>query len=495
MTRQQHRAGAAVHTRSLGILLAWLLVLPMLVAVPPVSAQTGHYQLEFGGPKDASELRLAKGKSQIIHSRRSLQQVVIGDPEIADIKLLSSTKVLILGKTPGHTNLVFRGKDGDQIAVIDVVIGYDLDGIKRKIYEILPQETLIEVRGANDKVTLSGEVSSLLAMDQALAIARSYVNRGRGKDDNVINLMQVGGGQQVMLEATISEISRNSLRELGMQFDFQQVSGAGDTWGVITGQPLATPFLGATYAEAGYNALVPDGIKATLQALETKGLAKTLAEPNIVALSGQEASFLAGGEIPIPVAQSSSLGVPVITVDYKEFGVGLKFTPTVLAAGKINLKLSSEVSSIDSANSVATGAGISIPAITTRRAGTTIEVADGQSFAIAGLLQSDMNNAVNEVPGLGDIPVLGALFRSTRFKRNETELVIVVTPRIVRGAGAAQLRFPTDNFVPPSAFRQYLLGQMEGPYLVKQQPKVAPTGNAQPAPAPEGVEGSFGHQM
>jgi pilus assembly protein CpaC len=359
-------------------------------------------------------------------------------------------------------------------------VGYDLVAIKRNINGALPNETNIEVRGQNDAVMISGEVSSLLSMDTALSVARSFV-----PEKKVLNMMQVGGGQQVMLTAKISEVSRNSLRELGVHTEFGGTSGSG-SWSVITNAALANKFGNFQLTPSGF-----DLIKLRIQALETKGLAKTLAEPNLIALSGQEASFLAGGEFPIPVAQTSGLGTaPTITVDYKEFGVGLKFTPTVMSSNKINLKINTEVSAIDSTLSTPVGGSINVPGLTTRRAGTTVEVADGQSFAIAGLIQSDMNNAVEQIPGLGDIPVLGALFSSTGFKRKETELVIVVTPQLVTPVPGKKLSYPTDNFIPPDSVDQYLLGKL-GEFKTQKQ---AVTATSTDASRKEGVEGSFGHQ-
>lgn len=471
--------------------LLMLLILLAATFASNVLAATGNYTLEFGGAKETSELRLSIGKSQIIYSPRALEQVVIGSPDIADIKLLSSRQVLILGKKPGHTNLVFRDKKRDLNAVIDVVVGYDLDGIKRKMYEVLPHERLVEIRGANDKVMLSGEVSSLVSMDKAVSVAASYVPR-----DKVINMLQVGGGQQVLLEVKITEMARSSLRELGVGFGATDTDAAGRALSVIAGETVTNGLLDIAYTTT--TSSIADLVEVRLEALETKGLAKTLAEPNIVALSGQEASFLAGGEFPVPVAQSSAGGA-VFTVDYKEFGVGLKFTPTVLSNSKINLKLNSEVSAIDNSTSSSTGIGLSVPGITTRRAGTTVEVGDGQSFAIAGLIQSDMSNAINQLPGLGDIPILGALFRSTRFQRNESELVVVITPKLVKPVYGTELKAPTDNFVAPNWFDQYLMGKMEKYKKVKTD-KVADTGmdeteEVETDQQRQGVEGSFGHEM
>lgn len=469
-----------------------LVMLNVLLPWSIAAAATADYMLEFGGRNKTTELSLSIGKSQIIGSREKLDQVVIGSPKIADIKLLSSRHVLILGKKPGRTNLVFRNDSRSLLAVIDVVVGYDLSDIKRKIYEALPQEKGIEIRGENDAVMLSGQVSDLLAMDTAMAIAASYVPKKK-----VINMLQVGGGQQVMLIAKIAEVARNSLRELGIQSLFSATTDSGKLYSIVTGTPFAGSFgsIAHTRTTGGFF----DSISVTLQALESKGLAKTLAEPNLIALSGQEASFLAGGEFPVPVAQTTGAGVtPTITVDYKEFGVALKFTPTVLSGKKINLKLNTEVSAIDSSTSTPTGGGLSVPGLTTRRAGTSVEIADGQSFAIAGLIQSDMSNAIEQFPGLGDIPVIGALFRSTKFQRKETELVITVTPRLVRTVPGAKLSYPTDNFVPPNAIDQYLLGRVSGfpPPSDKQVSSSAESTQHNGAVTkPQGIEGSFGHEQ
>lgn len=443
--------------------------------------------LEFGG-RMATELRLPIGRSQIISSPVALEQVVIGAPDIADIKILSAGRVLILGIKPGRTNLVFRQKGGDLVALMDVVVGYDLTGVKKKVKESMPAEDGIEVRDSNDRVILSGTASSAAAMDMALNIARSYV-----PNDKVINLMQVGGGQQVMLEARIAEVSRNSLKELGVQTNLS--NGNGRIWMVAPGNgmfdgtfsPAGAPTLAATgsWTPADNGAL--DSLTFNLQALEQKGLAKTLAEPNLVALSGQEANFLAGGEIPIPVAQSSAGGAATISVDYKEFGVGLRFTPTVLDPQKISLKFVSEVSELDPSNSVGIGAGIEVPAILTRRAGTTVELADGQSFAVAGLMRSDAKNALSQLPLIGDLPIIGALFRSSGYQREETELVIIVTAHLVKPVKPDSLTTPADIFTPPSDIDQYLLGRLEG---AKKDRK-----KSSGATADGGMEGSYGHQV
>ena len=468
------------------------LMLLMLCGFSTAAMSAERVILEFGGIKKTSELRLSIGKSQIIYSQQPLDQVVIGNPAIADIKLLSSRQVLILGNKPGHTNLVFRDKNRSLIALMDVVVGYDLEGIKRKLYEVMPQEELIEVRGANDSVLLSGEVSSALAASTAVSIASSYVPK-----KNVVNMLQVGGGQQVMLEVKIAEVSRDSTREIGVGIEFTDTTATKTfqgSYGVAaTGAALndATKVFvdgTSTFTGLAYTDLTGDlatSVTARLRILEGRGLAKTLAEPNLVAMSGQEASFLAGGEFPYTVTTGGT-NAAVVQTEFKEFGVGLKFTPTVLHSEKINLKLAAEVSSIGSPVTV----GGDFP-INTRRAATTVEMSDGQSFAIAGLLQSDIQNALNQVPGLGDIPILGALFRSSAFKRQESELVVIITPKLVKPVAGGTLAAPTDSFIPTSWLDQYLLGNLEGtPNRVKRSSERSGDNSSK-----SGLEGEYGHKV
>lgn len=466
------------------------LLLLLLLAASDFLLAAEQYNLEFGSRRQTTELRLSIGKSQIISSRLALDQVVIGSPEIADIKLLSSRQVLILGIKPGHTNLVFRDKNRSLIAVMDVVVGYDLNQIKRKIYEVMPSEDLIEVRGSNDSVVLSGQVSSAQAIKQAVSIAGSFV-----PEDKVVNMMAIGGGSQVALEVRVAEVSSNSLKELGVGLFFERDGSSLTTFssGII---PNNAPFAGIVYERGRSGSF--SNIEGVLTALERDGLARILAKPNLTSLSGQEASFLAGGEIPIPVAQNSSNNLATITVDYKEFGIGLKFTPTVLSNDKISIKMNTEVSEVDDTVSINTGFGLNIPSISTRRAGTTVEMADGQSFAIAGLLQNNMSNVINEVPGLGRIPILGALFRSSEYQQEKTELVIVVTPRLVKPVRSDQLKMPTDVVIPPNWFDQYLMGNLEHfPRGSREEPgqesEEEPSYQTQTNEA--GMEGSFGHQL
>ena len=459
-------------------LVVLLGMIAAMLSITPVIAANKPYKLELGSELNIGELHVSAGKSQILLSPKPLKQLIIGNPNIADVKLLGAYEVLILGKAPGTTNLAFRDKQKRVIALMDVVVGYDLNAIKRKLYEILPKEDGIEVRSANDTVILSGHVSNVMAMDTALSIAGSYVP-GNREGKKLINKLQVGGGQQVMLEVTISEISRSAEKDMGFRTNF--TDGGGDVsvlMGAVPAGAFGTATLGAR--------LFFDTFNLQIGALEEQGLAKILAEPKLIALSGEEASFLAGGELAIPVPEEGDIGV-----EFKEFGVGLKFTPIVLGNRRINLTLNTEVSDV----TVELGTSVNgtfVPGVTTRRAATTIELGDGESFMIAGLLQNDMDNAIDKFPGLGEIPVLGALFRSPDFRRDETELVIAVTPRLVKPAARDALSFPTDGFVPPSDPELYNEGRLEG---VRSNSPSAVSPSAVKKAAPSGIEGAYGHQL
>ncbi|MGM0633445.1 MAG: type II and III secretion system protein family protein [Pseudomonadota bacterium] len=461
--------------KQLGTLLRIGLVALILSLSTGATAQD-PFSLGLSDPASVRELTLSAGKSQIIRSEASLGQIVVGNPDIADVQLLNQNQFLVLGQTPGTTNLAFHDTDGEVIAMLDVVIGYDLDAIKRNLHDILPDEDRIEVRSANGNVVLSGHAASASSVETILSLVRSYA-----PEDQILNLMQVGGGQQVMLEARIAEVQRNSLRTLGVGTDAAGSFGSNSDISLIT-----SPTLNETFADLTFNnSTVGDALVMNLQALEREGAARILAEPNIVALSGQEASFLVGGEFPVPIARGtgSTDGAGSITIQFKEYGVGLRFLPTVLSDDRINIQLNTEVSDLDRASGT-TVLGTSVPGLRTRRAGTTVELGDGNSFAIAGLLQSGVENVVNEFPGLGNIPILGALFRSTDFQQDETELVIVITPRLVRSANRDDIRLPTEDFTPPTRREQYLEGRTEGAGRDQTQ-----GGDI------DGLDGASGHQF
>jgi pilus assembly protein CpaC len=358
--------------------------------------------------------------------------------------------------------------------------------LKEMIHKVLPDEKDVRVSTTHDHLTLSGTISSTATLSQVLALAGPYAPLDEEKKPKIINLLEVAGVHQVMLEVRVSEISRSLLRRLGINFNY--VGSSGKYMGLSLLNRLTTlpaggfPSAGIDVSEA-VNAISRFFTSDTtwtvfIDALKEEGLLKVLAEPTLITLSGKTANFLAGGEFPIPVPQSSGGGGTTITIEYKPFGVGLNFTPTVLSNKKINMQVAPEVSDLDFSNALTTS-GFVVPAITTRRVSTVIELADGQSFAIAGLLKDTVREIVSKFPLLGDIPVLGALFRSTSFQKNETELIVIVTPHLVKPLDMAKQTLPTDQYVEPDDIEFYLFGNLEG------RGKINSTES--------GLEGNFGH--
>lgn len=459
------------------------------------------------------EFLVPLNKSRVLRVSRAFAELRVGNPDIADVLPLTTQNLYILGKSPGSTSLSILAPDRNPIAVIDIMVSYDTEGIKRRLFELMPSEQ-IEVRGSADTVILSGTVSGAGHAANAQAVAESFAP---GK---VTNLIQVKGSQQVMLAVRFAEVKRSIVKELGLSAKAELSGNDGNiTFGsgrLATDPPAA---LGDIFAVLGLTDFVLGDatIEGLLDALEEKGVVKTLAEPNLIALSGETASFLAGGEFPIPVAQGDSFAVAggdaenpdgsaefqggSNTVEFKQFGVSLAFTPTVIGGDVINLKVAPEVSTLDF--SVARRIGQTfIPGLTTRRAKTTVELRDGQSFAIAGLLQNDFSDSIRSVPFLGDLPIIGALFRSTQYQKGETELVIVVTPHLVNpAAGPEHLALPTDNFVPPDEFSLFMMGRTEGWTSGKPQRKPDAEEGAIISSAPQprqqsqvgGLDGSYGH--
>ena len=448
----------------------------------------------------AGQLVIPLNKSQVLETDVPYTRVAVGSSQIADVLPLTDRTIYVLGKTLGSTSLSIFGKDDRPLAVMDVVVTYDIQGLKGKLNELFPTEQ-VEIRPANESIVLSGTVSSASRLSGVLAVAAQYAP---GK---VTNLMSVKGSQQVLLEVRFVEVSRNLARELGINPFLSSPSGeigfslvtdvlvaAGITSvapGVITATTVLNP---TTYVAGVFDFINQDiTLSVLLEVLEGKGVAKILAKPNLIVLSGDTARFLAGGEFPIPVAQEEG----AITVEFKEFGVSLAFTPTVLDNDLINLVVNPEVSQLDFASAVTVAAGASaVPGLTTRRASTTIELRDGQSFAIAGLLQETVSANVNQIPWLGDVPVLGALFRSTRYQRNETELVIIVTVHLVKPALLSQLATPADTYIPPGDYELFFLGRVAGkrerPESESDQAEAAALQLIQATPD-GGIAASYGH--
>ena len=419
-------------------------MLGVLVSGTPVAdayAQT----LRISEGRTQTALRVPLNRAIVLESDVPFAELSVANPLIADIATLSESTVYVLGKLPGRTTLTLLGPDGRLITNVEVQVTPDIAEFKERLRELLPGEK-IEVRTANDGIVLSGTVSSIQKLDQALEIGERYA------PERVLNLMNVGGTQQVQIKVRFAEMSRNLSKELGAAIGISGTDLNGGGFAGTTGAVANNA--GSLGLNFGTNSL---SFNVLLQALENKGAVRTLSEPNLTALSGQIASFLAGGEVPIPTIDDEGN----VGVEFKPFGVALNFTPTVVDGDIINLVMESEVSSLDTANAI-TIEGAIIPALRTRRAATTVELRDGQSFAIAGILQDDFQDNASQVPFLGDLPVLGALFRSASYQRRQTELVIIVTANLVHPTSGQALAVPTDRIRPPTENELFLYGRVSG---------------------------------
>lgn len=367
-----------------------------------------------------------------------------------DITLLSPSELFVLGRKAGAMNVILQSANG-QCHIKDIIVTIDPNAIRAKLIELMPEETGIQVRGAENAIVLSGTITDAVKLDQVMSLTTSY-----GDGRKVVNLLRVGSPQQVMLEVKIAEVSKTLLDRVGSSLGVNRSSNGG-----ANSYSLLSSFLSG--GGAVLEALKIGRTAVTLDGQKDDGLVRVLAEPNIMAISGQQASFLSGGKIFIPVAQSNNLGTPTITLQEKEFGIGVKFTPTVLNGDRVNLKMVSEVSDLSQTGSpFTTVSGVTsvLPSLTVRRADTTVQLNDGQSFVIAGLIKNNVTETIKRFPGLGEIPVVGALARSSEFQNDQTELLFVVTPRLVKPLSESP-RLPTDNHVIPTRGEVYLNGSLE----------------------------------
>jgi pilus assembly protein CpaC len=466
-----------------GFLKAALVGLSVAFAtIPAAHAQT----LQIMEGAASSTLNVAMNRAVVVEADRPFAEVSIANPNIADISTLSDRTLYVLGKAPGRTTLTLLGPDGRLIANVEVRVTPDITEFKERLKQILPNEQ-IEVRTANDGIVLSGVVSSITKLDRALDLANRYA------PDRVSNLLMVGGTQQVMLKVRFAEMQRAVSKSLASSLGMSgptvfggnaAFAEGGNVLAQFDADPTTLPnFSGEASGRYtfGFNA---GGLQLAiaLEALESKGVVRTLAEPNLVALSGQEARFLAGGEYPVPVLDPDG----GVFVEYKPFGVELKFTPRVVDGEVINLELTAAVSGIDSTVTFQNG-GFSVNAFKRRETSTTVEMRDGESFAIAGLLQDDFRDLAGQVPWLGDIPVLGALFRSAEYERNQSELVIIVTPHLVTPTRGEALALPTDRIRPPTEAELFLFGKTANP----NRPKTGAAGEV----AKQDFNGSYGYVM
>lgn len=455
-------------------------------------------------------LDLVIGKSTLMRLPSPIERISVGNPNVADISLISPVELYLLGKSYGSTNLMIWRKGGATTA-IDVNVSIDADRMEKKLRELLPDEKGIKVRPAADSVILTGTVSSATKAKAAEDIANAFVrdiNRnlvlpvtagnakvqsgatlavqgaaatGGGSGANVVNLLQVTQGQQVMLEVKVAEVSKTLLDKLGVNLNASATT-AGVTYNILTN--LLVNGSGAFSISGNGNLLKIDAEKKD-------GLIKILAEPNIISISGQEASFLAGGKIFIPVARvNATTGGSTVTLEEKEFGVGLKFTPTVLEGGRIHLKVAPEVSELSQTGSPFTtvdGTTAILPSFTTRRVQTTVQLMDGQSLAIAGLIKNNVSETFKRVPILGEVPILGALFRSSEFQNDRSELMFLITPRLVKPLDGP-VALPTDSFTPPSRGEFFMNGKLEGSGNQDVPPDRVSTPTTPPASSSGGFE-------
>jgi len=495
----------------------------LMYAILAVSLLAGVGSIDTAAAQDigSSRERMAIGaslemavplfKARVVTLDTPALRVAVGNPDVADIVVIRPSELYVLGKDIGTTNVLLWDRDDRLVGTISVEVVHDLGSLKAKFHQLLPGQA-IEVHSAQRSVVLTGTVSDAVSMSAAVRLAEGYLAQvqtakktdqfeqqsGSHREDksvgSVINLLQIGGAQQVMLEVKVAEVARSELKRLNVQFNaFQQGdkwSGGGVNGGAtfpdviftdpIDGRmpvfdgsapwgPVVDEFAPTDMAiqNQGLFASFLSGsflFNTAIDAAKEKGLAKILAEPTLTTLTGQEAKFLSGGEFPIPVPQGTN---GTVTIEFKEFGVGLKFLPVVLNSGHINLKVNVSVSELSDCSSVvvqsqSTTRSFLVPCLSSREASGTVELGDGQTMGLAGLINDSLREVVTKFPGLGSIPVLGALFRSQQYRKGETELVILVTPRLAKPLPPGGIPLPTDNFVEPSDAEFYLLGRTEG---------------------------------
>ena len=495
----------------LGGMLCHAAVLSAPASVPKkaaiaVSAAESSAPLSLGADivRLGPPIRISVGKSTLRSLTRPVSQIAINDPKVAGARMLgTSSELYVWGVAPGSTNLILWDKSHKPV-IVDIEVDVDAEGLQAQLSQTFPTERNLKATAAGGAIVLSGVVSDTVKVSQVLEMAKAFAQRNAGEGTSagaapgalsaapasgtsgasawtavaIINMLTVAAPQQVMLEVKIAEVSKTLVDQLGASIGARATSG---NW---TYSLLSNLLSGNPGVIDGFNG--KNGNFLTLDAQKRDGLVKVLAEPNIMAISGQEASFLAGGKIFIPVAQDSGTGSNKVTLEEKEFGIAVKFTPTVLEGGRINLKVAPEVSELNREGIGITAGGTTgtavLPAFTTRRATTTVQLFDGQSFAIGGLIKNNVTTNIKALPMLGEIPVLGALFRSSDFQTDRTELVFIITPHLVKPL-TGDVALPTDAYVQPSRAQFFLQGKMEGnarpavqPDAVKLPPAPAATG-------------------
>ena len=444
------------------------------VLTPAISADyRSAAPVAADGQMNARFLSLGIGKSIVIDLPRDIKDVLVADPKIANAVVRSAQRAYIIGAAIGQTNIVFFDSAGQQIAAYDIAVKRDLNGIRAAMRQILPNAD-IQIEGVNDGVMLSGSVSSPIDVQQAGDLAARLV----GGVDKVVNSIAIRGRDQVMLKVTVAEVQRSIIKQLGIDLTANLNYGTAvvNFTNVNPFTALGRPLVGGNALTSGFGNSTVGGVQvpsvqATVRAMESAGVVRTLAEPNLTAISGESATFIAGGEFPIPTGvtcqttAAGAVGQCAPSISFKKFGISLNFTPVVLNEGRISLRVMTEVSEVSLDNSI-TVTGITVPSIRTRRAETTLEIPSGGSMAMAGLIQEQTKQAINGLPGLAQLPVLGSLFRSRDYVNNQTELMVLVTPYIVRAVAQKDLSRPDDGFADASDPQSDLLGSINRIYGV-----------------------------
>ncbi|MCE3256265.1 MAG: type and secretion system protein [Nitrobacter vulgaris] len=448
-------------------------------ALTPVFASDYRVSAATAGAKmSAQSLSLGIGKSVVVDLPRDVKDVLVADPKIANAVVRSAQRAYIIGAAVGQTNIIFFDSSGQQISAYDIAVTRDLNGLRTALKQLLPNSA-IKVDGLGDGVMLSGWVSSPIEAQQAGDLAARLADGAQ----KVVNNIAVRGRDQVMLKVTVAEVARTIIKQMGidltanMNYGTAVVNFSNSNPFTALGRPLVTGnglsgssgLTNLLPGQAGYPGVVPS-VQATLRAMESAGVIRTLAEPNLTAISGESATFVSGGEFPIPAGYSCdpATRVCLTQIRFKKFGISLNFTPVVLTEGRISLRVMTEVSELSSENSMTItqtiGNSLTVPSIRTRRAETTLEIPSGGSMAMAGLIQQQTKQAINGLPGLTQLPVLGSLFRSRDYVNGQTELVVLVTPYVVRAVAQKELSRPDDGFADASDPQSDLLGSINRIY-------------------------------
>jgi pilus assembly protein CpaC len=448
--------------------VAALMLNPALTPVVASDYRAAAPLVAADGQMNARFLALGIGKSVVIDLPRDIKDVLVADPKIANAIVRSPQRAYMIGVAVGQTNVVFFDSAGQQIAAYDIAVKRDLNGVRAALKQTLPNSD-IQIEGVGDGVVLSGTASNPIEAQQAGDLAARLV----GGADKVVNSIAVRGRDQVMLKVTVAEVRRDIIKQLGID-----ISGSLNYGTAVVKFNNTNPFTASNAALVPGNAITGSlgstpSVQATLRAMESAGVVRTLAEPNLTAISGESATFISGGEFPIPTGvtcqttTAGAIGNCIQTVTFKKFGISLNFTPVVLTEGRISLRVMTEVSEVSTENSLQGGQnGTTIPSIKTRRAETTLEIPSGGAMAMAGLIQDQTKQAINGLPGLAQVPILGSLFRSRDYINSQTELMVLVTPYVVRAVAQKDLSRPDDGFAAPSDPQADLLGSINRIYGV-----------------------------